>query len=140
MTSTPSAALVIVIIDQATTIGSLLGAEYARNNTLAAGRAVVTAEWVTSCIQHGEIIGPPTWGGHGLHRHTLQSWFGGRDSSAPDITTQVPLRDDYLAITTERECTPSPLVLIKECSPNLVPALLNPSSTSSLLERKHLPE
>ncbi|KAG8906004.1 hypothetical protein FRC01_008176 [Tulasnella sp. 417] len=113
VTSTPDAAVVVVILDRTTVLGSELVVEYAGAND----KAVVARGWVTGSIQHGQILGPPEFGGHKVRHHTVQSFFGQRQVEGPNVAP-VPAKEDFVNTVKPAESPASePPGINHSCSP-----------------------
>ncbi|KAG8905806.1 hypothetical protein FRC01_008231 [Tulasnella sp. 417] len=113
VSSTPDAAVVVVILDRTTVLGSELVVEYAGAND----KAVVTRDWVTASIQQGQILGPPEFGGHKVRHHTVQSFFGQRQVEERNVAP-VPAKEDSVNTVKPAESPASePPGINHSCSP-----------------------
>ncbi|KAG8921724.1 hypothetical protein FRC01_000102, partial [Tulasnella sp. 417] len=92
----PQKAIIVIIIDRNTHLGSKLIMEYAGESS---GKGVVDQAWILESIRQGRMLGPPDWGGYALHRHTVQTYFnsGDLDENTPGIAhTASPVTMDLV--------------------------------------------
>ncbi|KAG9047032.1 hypothetical protein FS837_003169 [Tulasnella sp. UAMH 9824] len=82
VTEDPQKAIIIVIIDRNTHMGTKLITDYAGESS---GKGVVDQAWVLDSIRQGHILGPPAWGGYAQQRHTAQTYFDNPDENMPSI-------------------------------------------------------
>ncbi|KAG8921726.1 hypothetical protein FRC01_000104 [Tulasnella sp. 417] len=92
VTEDPQKAIIIVIVDRNTHLGSKLITEYAGESS---AKGVVDQIWTLESIRQGRMLGPPGWGGYALHRHTAQTYFDDMDENTSTVahTASSPTAD-----------------------------------------------